>query len=47
LHEEAISKVALKSADLGFREMGRVESALPGAEGNREFFLHAIWQKSV
>ena len=47
LHEEAISKVARKTADLGFQEMGRVESALPGAEGNREFFLHAIWPKSV
>ena len=47
LHEEAISRVARKTADLGFREMGRVESALPGAEGNREFFLHAIWPKSV
>jgi 23S rRNA (cytidine1920-2'-O)/16S rRNA (cytidine1409-2'-O)-methyltransferase len=47
LHEEAISKVARKAADLGFSEMGRVESALPGAAGNREFFLHAIWPKSV
>jgi 23S rRNA (cytidine1920-2'-O)/16S rRNA (cytidine1409-2'-O)-methyltransferase len=47
LHEEAVAKVAHKIADLGFGEMGRVESVLPGAEGNREFFLHAIWPKSV
>ncbi len=47
LHEEAIAKVARKTAELGFSEIGRVESALPGAEGNREFFLHAIWRKSV
>jgi 23S rRNA (cytidine1920-2'-O)/16S rRNA (cytidine1409-2'-O)-methyltransferase len=47
LHEEAISRVAQKTADLGFSELGRVESVLPGAEGNREFFLHAIWPKNV
>ncbi len=41
------SKVRRKIAEFGFSEMGRVESALPGAEGNREFFLHAIWPKSV
>jgi len=27
--------------------IGRVESALLGASGNREFFLHAIWPKNV
>lgn len=47
LHEEAVLKVARKTADLGFKEMGRVESVLPGAAGNREFFLHAIWPKNV
>jgi 23S rRNA (cytidine1920-2'-O)/16S rRNA (cytidine1409-2'-O)-methyltransferase len=47
LHEEAISKVARKTADLGFSEIGHVESVLPGAAGNLEFFLHAIWPKSV
>ncbi|HET9179775.1 MAG TPA: TlyA family RNA methyltransferase [Terriglobia bacterium] len=47
LHEEAVLKVAQKTADLGFKEMGRVESVLPGAAGNREFFLHAIWPKNV
>ncbi|HXH47759.1 MAG TPA: TlyA family RNA methyltransferase [Terriglobia bacterium] len=47
LHEEAVSKVARKTADLGFIEIGRVESVLPGAAGNLEFFLHAIWPKNV
>lgn len=47
LHEEAVSKVARKTADLGFKERGRVESVLPGVAGNREFFLHAIWPKNV
>jgi 23S rRNA (cytidine1920-2'-O)/16S rRNA (cytidine1409-2'-O)-methyltransferase len=47
LHEEAISKVARKTADLGFSDIGGVESVLPGAAGNREFFVHAIWPKSV
>jgi 23S rRNA (cytidine1920-2'-O)/16S rRNA (cytidine1409-2'-O)-methyltransferase len=47
LHQEAVRKVSQKIADLGFVEIERVESPLPGAEGNREFFLHAIWPKSV
>jgi 23S rRNA (cytidine1920-2'-O)/16S rRNA (cytidine1409-2'-O)-methyltransferase len=47
LHQEAIAKVERKVAELGFREIKRVESVLLGAEGNREFFLHAIWRKNV
>ncbi len=47
LHEEAIAKVSRTLEELGFTEIGRVESALLGAEGNREFFLHAIWPKNV
>ena len=47
LHEEAIAKVARKTAELGFSEIDHVESVLPGAEGNRESFLHAIWKKNV
>ncbi len=47
LHEEAVAKVAAKVAELGFTRIGRVESAILGAEGNREFFLHAIWPKNV
>ena len=47
LHQEAVTKVSAKLAELSFREVTSHESSLPGAEGNREFFLHAIWQKPV
>jgi 23S rRNA (cytidine1920-2'-O)/16S rRNA (cytidine1409-2'-O)-methyltransferase len=47
LHEKAISRVARRVAELGFLEIGRVQSVLLGASGNREFFLHAIWPKNV
>ncbi len=43
LHAEAVAKVAAKLQDLGFSRIESVESCLPGAEGNREFFLHAFW----
>jgi 23S rRNA (cytidine1920-2'-O)/16S rRNA (cytidine1409-2'-O)-methyltransferase len=45
LHQEAVIKVSAKLSELGFHEVTPHESSLPGAEGNREFFLHAIWQK--
>jgi len=41
LHREAVRKVASAVQQLGFEEGGEVESALTGAEGNREFFLYA------
>ena len=47
LHQEAVAKVTAKLLELDFREVASHESCLPGAEGNREFFLHAIWQKPV
>jgi len=47
LHQEAVAKVSTKLLELDFREVASRESCLPGAEGNREFFLHAIWQKPV
>jgi 23S rRNA (cytidine1920-2'-O)/16S rRNA (cytidine1409-2'-O)-methyltransferase len=46
LHREAVAKVSRKAAELGFSELAHTESKLPGAGGNREFFLHAIWRKS-
>jgi 23S rRNA (cytidine1920-2'-O)/16S rRNA (cytidine1409-2'-O)-methyltransferase len=46
LHREAVTKVSRKLLELGFTNLGCVESALPGAAGNREYFLHAIWRKS-
>lgn len=47
LHQEAVARVSRKLLELGFSQLASTESALPGASGNREFFLHAIWQKSV
>jgi len=47
LRQVAIAKVSRKLLELGFGEVASVESALPGASGNREYFLHAIWQKPV
>ncbi|MBI4164489.1 MAG: TlyA family RNA methyltransferase [Acidobacteria bacterium] len=45
LQAEAVAKVAAKLRALGFSRIESVESCLPGAEGNREFFLHAFWLK--
>ena len=47
LHQEAVAKVSHKLLELGFRGLASVESAIPGASGNREYFLHAIWQKKT
>jgi 23S rRNA (cytidine1920-2'-O)/16S rRNA (cytidine1409-2'-O)-methyltransferase len=46
LHREAVERVASKLRELGFLELDSVESALPGASGNREYFLHALWKKT-
>lgn len=46
LHAKAMERVARKASEVGFTEIGRAESVLPGAEGNREFFIHAIWGKN-
>lgn len=46
LHHEAVAKVSRKLAELGFRDLDSAESVLPGASGNREYFLHAVWRKS-
>jgi 23S rRNA (cytidine1920-2'-O)/16S rRNA (cytidine1409-2'-O)-methyltransferase len=47
LHQGAVAKISARLLELSFREVASHESCLPGAEGNREFFLHAIWQKPV
>jgi 23S rRNA (cytidine1920-2'-O)/16S rRNA (cytidine1409-2'-O)-methyltransferase len=44
-HQEAIAKVSRKLLELGFSQLSSMESPLLGAEGNREFFLHAVWKK--
>jgi 23S rRNA (cytidine1920-2'-O)/16S rRNA (cytidine1409-2'-O)-methyltransferase len=46
LHEEAIAKVSRELIVLGFTGLASAESVLPGTEGNREYFLHAIWTRS-
>lgn len=46
-HREAVARVSRKLLQLGFDGLALVESALPGAAGNREYFLHALWRKSV
>lgn len=39
LRERAADRVSAAAAGLGRRELGRVESAVPGPKGNREIFL--------
>lgn len=45
-HQEAVARVSRKLLELGFSNLSSMESPLLGAEGNREFFLHAVWQKA-
>ena len=42
--QEAIAKVSRTLLELGFRDLASMESPLLGAEGNREFFVHAVWK---
>jgi len=44
LRQEAVTKVSHKLVELGFRDLAQAESVLPGAEGNIEYFLHAVWR---
>ena len=43
LHQQAVAKVSNRLEELGFQVAGPRESSTRGAEGNREFFLHARW----
>ena len=43
LHQEAVARVAGKLSELGFASVNSDESVLPGASGNREFFVHGVW----
>ena len=40
VREEAVRAVARSAAECGFRLVAACDSSLPGAEGNREIFLH-------
>jgi len=42
VHRQCIEKVSRKIEALGFRLLGASESVLPGASGNREFFVAAV-----
>jgi len=46
LRQEAVEKVSRKLLELGFGDLAQAESVLPGAEGNLEYFLHAVWRES-
>ena len=46
LRQEAVDKVSRELLKLGFCNVAQAESVLPGAEGNIEYFLHAVWRKS-
>jgi 23S rRNA (cytidine1920-2'-O)/16S rRNA (cytidine1409-2'-O)-methyltransferase len=41
--QDAVLRVSQKLTELGFIPLGSAESALPGASGNREYFLYASW----
>ena len=47
LHQQAITRVSGSLLHLGFVQLASVPSALPGATGNQEYFLHAVWPKRV
>jgi 23S rRNA (cytidine1920-2'-O)/16S rRNA (cytidine1409-2'-O)-methyltransferase len=47
LQQEAVAKVSRCALGLGFANLSSVESCISGAEGNREFFLHAEWKAVV
>ena len=46
LRQEAVEKVSNKLVELGFCDLAQAESVLPGAEGNIEYFVHAVWRRS-
>jgi 23S rRNA (cytidine1920-2'-O)/16S rRNA (cytidine1409-2'-O)-methyltransferase len=46
LRQEAVDKVSRRLLELGFRDLAQAESVLPGAEGNLEYFLHAVWREA-
>ena len=44
---EAVARVARKLEQLGFTAVENAESVLPGAEGNREYFVHGLWREGA
>lgn len=46
LHQEAIARVSRNLLELGFTQLSSQPSVLAGAEGNQEYFVHALWRKT-
>jgi 23S rRNA (cytidine1920-2'-O)/16S rRNA (cytidine1409-2'-O)-methyltransferase len=46
-HRLAVERVRATVAELGGGEIEVIDSPLLGAEGNREFLLHARWTHSL
>ncbi len=44
LRTDAVARVTQKIEELGFGGIGSIESVLPGACGNHEYFVHAAWK---
>ncbi len=47
LQQQAVEKIRRAAVALGLEPVAVCESRLPGAEGNREFFLHAVLRSAV
>ncbi len=47
LQQQAVEKIRRAATTLGLEPVAVCESRLQGAEGNREFFLHAVLQGAV
>jgi 23S rRNA (cytidine1920-2'-O)/16S rRNA (cytidine1409-2'-O)-methyltransferase len=45
VHEAVIAQVTTAAVDVGLDRVGLVSSALPGATGNQEFFLHLVCRR--
>lgn len=43
LHQKSVDRVRLAAGDIGFTIKGVIDSPILGAEGNREYLLHAVW----
>jgi len=43
LHQKSVRRVQTAAEETGFAVQGVIESPILGAEGNREFLLHALW----
>ncbi len=44
LRAKSVARVIRKIEELGFDGIGTAESVLPGACGNQEYFVHAVWR---